>query len=389
MTTFHISAGRSHRPLAIAAVLVVLLAVIGFATPARAAVTVPILTARVASIVHNDGTVTLAGTGDPGDRVTVQPSDGAAVDARVRTDGSWRAVTHVDDFGDHTFTVSDSIGSPQRTVRATTKPVTWLAMLITREGWNRSLKVSSPGGFEPGARLEFSVDGAPSGSTVVDRDGKVAHRITGVGFGKHTLTTVLRFDGAEQLRVNATADQNADPRIDDVVVDAVGHTVHVSGRGPAATQMRFVDESGAPWSLVDGDTDWIENTDGTWEADLAYPADGTRFMGIIAEVHEDGKLVGSATSGAMIPFPTTATVDRYAPRKLVLSGSAEPNARLSFTDADGAPATDADGNAVEPRVPGLGGWTVTLDPRRLAGGTVTVHATGDDGPLGSATVTYR
>ena len=145
----------------------------------------------MASIAHNAGTVTVTGTGDPGDLVTVRPSDGAPVDARVRTDGSWRAAaTHVEDFGDHTFTVSDSLGSPARTLHVTTKPVTWAGMVIVREGWNRSLKVIAASGFEPGARLEFSADGVPSGSTKVDRDGAVAHRITGIGFGRHTLTTV-------------------------------------------------------------------------------------------------------------------------------------------------------------------------------------------------------
>lgn len=366
-------------------VIVVVLALVGTASPARAAAA---LTARVASIAHNSGTVTIAGTGDPGDLVTVRPSDGDAVEARVRTDGSWRAATHVEAFGEHTFTVSDSIGSPARTVRATTRAVTWLGLLIAREGWLRSLKVSAAAGFEPGARLDFAVDGVPAGSTTVDRDGAVAHRITGVGFGPHTLTTVERFDGAEQLRVNSTADQGADPLVDEVRVDPIARTVHVAGRGPAATDMRFVDESGAPWSLVDG-TDWITNADGTWSADLGYPAAGTRFMGIVAEVHEDGKLVGAATSGATIPFPVTAAVQRSTPGELVLSGTAEPNARLSFTDADGRPATDADGNEVEPRVPGLGSWTVTLDPRTLTGGTVTVHASDDGAPLGSATVTYR
>lgn len=385
MQLFHISDTPRARWLAFSGALVVMLAVVGAATPARAAVA---FTARVASIAHNAGTVTVTGTGDPGDLVTVRPSDGAPVDARVRTDGSWRAATHVEDFGDHTFTVSDSLGSPARTLHATTKPVTWAGMVIVREGWNRSLKVIAASGFEPGARLEFSVDGVPSGSTKVDRDGAVAHRITGIGFGRHTLTTVERFDGAEQLRMNNTADQAGDPIVDDVRVDPVARTVHVEGRGPSATDMRFVDESGAPWSLVDG-TDWIVNSDGTWSADLAYPAPGTRFMGITAEVHEGGVLIGSATTGAMIPFPVTASVQHFTPGKLVLSGTAEPNARLSFTDADGAPARDADGNEVEPRVPGSGAWTVTLDPRTLAGGTVTVHATGDDGPLGSATVTYR
>lgn len=152
--------------------------------------------------------------------------------------------------------------------------------------------------------------------------------------------------------------------------------------------MRFVDESGAPWSLTDGQ-DWTANTDGTWSADLAYPPAGTRFMGIVAEVYDDGKLIGSTTSGATIPFPVTADVTKVTATKLVLSGSAEPGARLSFTDADGSPVTDADGNRVEPPVPGSSQWSVTLDPRRMAGGTVTVSATGDDGPLGSVTRTYR
>ncbi|SBN61397.1 hypothetical protein GA0004736_0284 [Curtobacterium sp. 9128] len=353
------------------------------ASPAQAAQ----FTARVGAIAHNAGDVTLAGTGDAGDLVSITPSDGAPIETRVKPNGSWRTTAHVDGFGDHTFRVADSIGSPVATLRASTHEVSFERIMVARENWNRSLKIDGIG-FEPRSRIELTLDGVPTATTTTDRDGAFAHRISGVRFGDHTLTTVERFDGTEQLRVNTSAKLEPSPFVDAVRVDPVARTVHLEGRGPAGTDMRFVDESGAPWSLTDGQ-DWTANTDGTWSADLAYPPAGTRFMGIVAEVYDAGKLIGSTTSGATIPFPVTADVTKATAKKLVLSGSAEPGARLSFTDADGTPVTDADGNRVEPPVPGSSQWTVTLDPRRMAGGTVTVSATGDDGPLGSVTRTYR
>lgn len=366
-----------------AVIAAVALGSVAVASPAHAAE----FSARVGAIAHNAGDVTLAGTGDPGDLVSVTPSDGAAVDTRVKPNGTWRATAHVDGFGDHTFRVGDSLGSPVQTLRASTHEVTFGRMLVARENWRRSIQATGTG-FEPRARVELSLDGTPVATTTTDRDGAFAHRISGVRFGEHTVTTVVRFDGAEQLRINSSAELEPYPLVDEVRVDPIARTVHVAGRGPAGTEMRFVDESGAPWSLTDGQ-DWTTNADGTWSAELAYPGAGTRFMGIVAEVYDDGKLVASTTSGATIPFPVTADVTKVTAKKLVLSGSAEPGARLSFTDADGTPVTDADGNRVEPPVPGSSDWTVTLDPRRMAGGTVTVSATGDDGPLGSVTRTYR
>jgi hypothetical protein len=364
-------------------VATVALGAVGVAAPAQAAG----FSARVASIAHNAGDVTLTGTGDPGDLVAVTPSDGAPVEARVRPGGSWRVKAHVDGFGAHTFRVADSIGSPTADLRATTRPVSFTTIGVLRDNWHRALRVTGAG-FEPRARIELAVDGTPAGTTTTDRDGAFAHRITGVAFGEHKVTTTERFDGAEQLRVDSSAKLEPFPVVDTVSVDPVGRTVHLEGRGPAGTEMRFVDESDAPWALTSGE-DWVANADGTWSADLAYPAAGTRFMGIVAQVFDAGRLVGSTTTGATIPFPVRASVASYTPSRLVLTGTAEPGARLSFTDADGTPVTDADGNRVEPAVPGSSSWRVTLDPRRMSGGTVTVAATGDDGPLGSATVTYR
>jgi len=366
-----------------ALVAAVALGAVGVAAPAHAAA----FTARVAAIAHNAGDVTIAGTGDPGDLVSVTPSDGAPVDARVATDGSWQTTAHVDGFGAHTFHVADSIGSPTADLRATTHRVSFTTIGVLRDNWRRALRVTGAG-LEPNARIELAVDGNRVGTTTTDRDGAFAHRVTGVPFGEHTVTTTEHFDGAEQLRVNSSAKLEPFPLVDAVSVDPIGRTVHVEGRGPAGTEMRFVDESDAPWALASGE-DWITNADGTWSADLAWPAAGTRFMGIVAQVFDAGRLVGSTTTGATIPFPVTAAVASYTPKRLVLTGTAEPGARLSFTDADGTPVTDADGNRVEPAVPGSSSWRVTLDPRRMAGGSVTVAATGDDGPLGSATVTYR
>jgi hypothetical protein len=367
----------------VALVAAVALGAVGVAAPAHAAA----FTARVAAIAHNAGDVTLTGTGDPCDLVSVTPSDGAPIDTRVDPDGSWRATAHVDGLGEHTFRVEDSIGSPVASLRATTHQVSFTSIGVLRDNWHRSLKVTGTG-LEPNARIELAVDGAPVGSTTADRDGAFAHRVTGMAFGPHTVTTTEHFDGAEQLRVNSSAKLEPFPLVDAVSVDPIGRTVHVEGRGPAGTEMRFVDESDAPWALASGG-DWVTNADGTWSADLAWPASGTRFMGIVAQVFDAGRLVGSTTTGATIPFPVTATLASYTPKRLVLTGTAEPGARLSFTDADGTPVTDADGNRVEPAVPASSSWRVTLDPRRMAGGSVTVAATGDDGPLGSATVTYR
>ena len=361
----------------------VALGAVGVAAPAQAAG----FTARVAAIAHNAGDVTITGTGDPGDLVSVTPSDGAPVDARVDPDGSWRTTAHVDGFGAHTFRVADSIGSPASTLRATTHRVSFTTIGVLRDNWRRALRVTGAG-LEPNAQIELAVDGDRVGTTTTDRDGAFAHRVTGVPFGEHTVTTTEHFDGAEQLRVNSSAKLEPFPVVDTVSVDPIGRTVHVEGRGPVGTEMRFVDESDAPWALTTGE-DWAANVDGTWSADLEYPAAGTRFMGIVAQVFDGGRLVGSTTTGATIPFPVTASVASSTPTRLVLTGSAEPGARLSFTDGDGTPVTDADGNRVEPPVPGSSTWRVTLDPRRMTGGSVTVSATGDDGPLGSATVTYR
>ncbi|MFJ3384949.1 MULTISPECIES: hypothetical protein [unclassified Curtobacterium] len=366
--------------LAVAALSVGSVAV---AVPAHAAE----FSARVGSIAHNAGDVTLTGGGDPGGLIEVTPSDGAAVQTRVQPNGTWRTVAHVDGPGDHTFRVTDSIGSPPRTLSATTRTVSYQHMVVARENWQRSIRVIGAG-FEPRAHVDLSVDGIPSGTATVDRDGAVAHRITGLAFGPHTVTASERFDGTEQLRITASALLEPALLVDEVRVDPGSRLVHVAGRGPAGTEMRFVDASGAPWPLVDG-TDWTTNADGTWSADLAYPDADTRFMGIVAEVYDGGKLVGSTTTGATIPFPVTASVAKYTPKQLVLTGGAEPGARLSFTDADGSPVTDADGNRVEPPVPGSSKWTVTLDPRRMAGGTVTVTVTGDEGQHGSVTLTYR
>lgn len=366
--------------LAVAALSVGSVAV---AVPAHAAE----FSARVGSIAHNAGDVTLTGGGDPGGLIEVTPSDGAAVQTRVQPNGTWRTVAHVDGPGDHTFRVTDSIGSPPRTLSATTRTVSYQHMVVARENWQRSIRVIGAG-FEPRAHVDLSVDGIPRGTATVDRDGAVAHRITGLAFGPHTVTASERFDGTEQLRITASALLEPALLVDEVRVDPGNHLVHVAGRGPAGTEMRFVDASGAPWTLVDG-TDWTTNADGTWSADLAYPDADTRFMGIVAEVYDGGKLVGSTTTGATIPFPVAASVAKYTTKQLVLTGGAEPGARLSFTDADGSPVTDADGNRVEPPVPGSSKWTVTLDPRRMAGGTVTVTVTGDEGQHGSVTLTYR
>jgi len=360
----------------------VVLGSVAVASPAHALE----FSARVGAIAHNAGDVTLTGTGDAGDLVSITPSDGEPLDTRVRPDGSWRAKAHVDGFGDHTFRVSDSEGSA-RTLQASTHQVSFRSFQLTHDDAKRFLQLTGLG-FEPRARIEMLLDGAPIGTTTADRDGTFAHRISDVAFGKHTVTTIERFDGAEQLRLNTRTEISGDPEFEDVRVDPIGRTVHVEGRGPAGTEMRFVDASGAPWSLTDGQ-DWTTNTDGTWSADLVYPSAGTRFMGIVAEVYSGDTLVGSATSGATIPFPVTAAVSKYTPKQLVLTGSAEPGARLSFTDADGAPITDADGNRVEPPVPGSSTWTVTLDPRRFTGSTVTVSAADGPDPLGSATVAFR
>lgn len=373
-----------RRSLAVGLVAVALsLGSVAIAGPAHAAE----FSARVGSIAHNAGDVTLTGSGDPGGLIEVTPSDGAGVQTRVKPNGTWRAVAHVDGPGEHTFRVTDSVGSPPRTLTATTRTVSYQRLLVVRENWERSIRVIGAG-FEPRARVDLSVDGTPRGTATVDRDGAVAHRITGLAFGPHTVTASERFDGTEQLRIDASALLEPALLVNEVRVDPSSRLVHVSGRGPAGTEMRFVDASGAPWALTDG-TDWITNADGTWTADIAYPDADTRFMGIVAEVYDDGKLVGSTTTGATIPFPVTAEVTKYTASKLVLSGSAEPGARLSFTDADGSAVTDADGNRVEPPVPGSSKWTVTLDPRRMAGGTVTVAVTGDEGPHGSVSLTYR
>lgn len=367
--------------------LAVVLGSLATAAPAQAAS----FSARVGAIVHNAGEVTITGTGDAGDLVSISPSDGEPVDTRVKPDGSWRVKAHVDGFGDHTFEVAASGASRPTTLHATTRRVAEGIVGVVRDERQRWATVNGTG-LEPRARIDVELDGVLMTTTATDRDGAFAHRINGVPFGTHRVTVTERFDGAEQFRRNVNFPFEPYTIVDEVRVDPIARVVHLQGTGPITTEMRFVDESGAPWSLTDGQ-DWVTNTDGTWSADLAYPAPGVRFMGIIAQVYdamyETPRFVGSTTTGATIPFPVTATVAKSTPKQLVLTGSAEPGARLSFTDADGSPVTDGDGNAVEPSVPGSSEWRVTLDPRRMTGGTVTVSATGDDGPLGSVTLTYR
>jgi len=339
--------------------------------------------AWVTSIEHDAGRITITGTAYAGEEVLVSGPGVAPTSTRADWNGVFTAIAEVDDFGAHEITLTSATG-PATVVRATTQADPAGGLFVARGPHDATL--ASFGAWRAGATVNVLVDGRPVGSAPVDGAGKWAYLVDGIPYGRHTIEAQSFYDGAVQAGVRQIQTFVADPVVETSDVDLRGDRVVLTGTAQDDTVLAFSDED-APITTIGGQQT-VPVIDGRWSVELPLPGGSSRFWTVGVTALADTVAVGSTEARVTVPLAFTSTVDVYKPKKLVLSGTGEVNATVTFTDAEGSPILDKDGQPITASI-GRGVWTRTIDPRLFADGTVTATATVDGRFVGESTVTFR
>lgn len=351
--------------------------------------------------------VPVAGTAQPGASVSVDLGDGLTGSATAGTDGSWSTVVEDVPVGDHTISVTQTIGTDETTpvtqdltVRVAAPltvqtPADGSTLFVARDSGTRS--VTPAGRAEPNVAVTVTVDsGAPVTVQSSPTGAWTAPAVAGLEVGSHRVTaSELLADGAttpvvSTFRVDtAPAVTILTPGADQVFQVETGQnaSVLVSGTGTPGSGISIA---------LDGDAEGAETTtvapDGTWSATFTGVEPGDHAAEVTQTVN------GVEQDPAPVAFSVVETATPVA--ALVVTS---PSAGDVLPDADGdglvdvtATGTGEPGSTVVVSAgPGLtatvtvgdqGRWTATVEDVPVGQVTLVVTQTTDGDLTGQASV---
>ncbi|WP_407171996.1 choice-of-anchor G family protein, partial [Microbacterium sp. A1-JK] len=345
--------------------------------------------------VDDDGDtidVTVSGTGQPGETVTVTIPDQATPAAvTVLADGTWSVTFPNLPVGDYTATATQSDGStdttsfaiaPEDDVAIAT-PTPGQVIVVPDAGDTTDVLVSGTG--QPGATITVVLDGGESLTDEVDGDGNWSVLFDDVGEGGHTAVATQDVDGSTDS-VDFSIEE-----ADDVVIEepADGETILVDGPADmAVVEVSGIGQPGAVITLT-GDIPTqtaTVNEQGVWTATL--PALGLGEYTVTATQDIDG-----STDTVTFEIDDRADVTIIDPDDgdVILVPDAGDTTTITVT------GTGNPGSTVTVTIPGLdpvdtevgedGTWTV--DVPNVPEGEQVITATQDDGSSTTVTVSVE
>lgn len=349
--------------------------------------------------------VPIAGTAQPGASVSVDLGDGLTATATAGTDGAWSTVVADVPVGDHTISVTQTIGGAptapvtQDLVVRVAAPVTIAApadgssLPVAQLGGTRS--VTASGTAEPGVEVRVSLDSAAPVILTASGSGAWTTTFAGVALGDHTVSArELLANGLTAPVTNdftvdvATALVITTPQPDQVVDVATGQTasVPVSGTGyPGASVTVTLDAAGARNTTVASDGTWTTTFTGVAAGD--HTAEATQSIGGVAQSPKNVDFSVVETSNPVDPVvvtaPTAGTVipdaDGDGLVDVPVSGTGEPGSTITV---------DLGGDRTETTtVGGDGTWATTVTDVPVGPVTIVVTQTTDGDLTGSDSVT--
>ncbi|GGO91340.1 BapA/Bap/LapF family large adhesin [Stakelama pacifica] len=316
-----------------------------------------------ATVVANGSAVT--GTGEPGATVEIRDGNGTVIGtAVVAADGSFTVPLDPPLTNGETLSVvqSDAAGNVSAAVTAvapdTTAPDAPEAS-IAPDG------SAVTGTGEPGATVTVTdADGNPIGSATVGSDGTYTLTLSPPVANGETIGIVQTDSaGNSSPAVNLAAPDVTAPEAPDATVATDGSAVTGTGEPGATVEIR--DSNGTVIGTA------VVAADGSFTVPLDPPLTNGETLSV---VQSDAAGNVSAASSAVAPDTTApdAPEASVAPDGSAVTGTGEPGATVTVTDADGNPLGSA-------TVGGDGTYTLTLSPPVANGETIGVVQTDSAG----------
>ncbi|MEH3158864.1 MAG: Ig-like domain-containing protein [Sphingomonas taxi] len=332
----------------------------GNISPATA-VTAPDITAPPAPAATLDASGSVVtGTGEAGATVTVSGPGGTLATTVVDADGRYVAILPAAQVNGEALTVTqtDAAGnaSPATPLTApdTIAPDAPVAA-VSGDG------TSVTGTGEAGATVTVTdAAGAPLGSAIVGADGRFTVPLTPAQANGGTVQ-VTQTDpaGNASPTVSAAAPDITPPAVPAATVNADGSAI--VGTGEPGAQVSVTTAAGVALGTA------TVAADGSFTVALA-PAQANGEALVVSQTDGAGNISPSLPLTAPDVTPPAAPVATVVAGGVALVGTGEPGARVTVTDAAGAPLGAA-------TVAADGSFTVTLSPAQANGETVRVTQT--------------
>ncbi|GAA4265483.1 beta strand repeat-containing protein [Frondihabitans peucedani] len=346
-------------------------------------------------------TLPVAGTAEPGVRVTVTLDGATPKTVTTGTDGTWSTSFPAVSPGAHTVEATEALadGATDPVSNDVTVRVATAAVITTPQPGqqfqvtsNTTTPVVVTGTGEPGARVAVTLDGANPRTVTVTAQGGWTTTFTGVGAGRHTVSATESIGGTSQAptSVGFTVAVTADPAVGPTITSPANGQIIRDTDGDGTFDVP-VTGTGEPGSTIRVDLgSGISRTttvlsDGTWSTTVTSVPDGPRT--IVVTQTTGGTTTGSASvqvtgskaAPIVITSPTPGQVfagGMTGTSAVPVSGTAEPGATVRLS-LDGGAAKTATAAAD-------GSWSILLTA--VSRGDHTVTATETVGAATSAPV---
>ncbi|MFJ3381863.1 beta strand repeat-containing protein [Curtobacterium sp. NPDC090217] len=346
---------------------------------------------QVFPVADDDGTrdVPFSGTAQPGATVAVDAGDGHTASTTAGADGTWSTTVTGIPAGDHTASVTQTVGGSTSDPVERAFSVTAAAALtittptdgsvITVADASSTTPVTVSGSAAPDARVSVGIGGAFTAIVTADDDGDWTTTFQGVPVGGRTVTATQTVGGTTSAAVTSTFSVSAgDPLVitapaDGAVVTVLAGTttdLPVSGTAEAGADVA-VDLGGGRTAstTADDDGDWSVTVDdvpaGRYTIAATQTVNGTTSPVLRQVVTVRAAAALAVTAPAQ--GSTTTVAQDSSTIDVPVTGTAEPRADVSVVVDGGTPvSTTADDS---------GAWSVTLPDVGTGDHTVSVTQT--------------
>ncbi len=325
----------------------------------------PVIDSVTANI---DGTLTVAGTGEPGSTVTVTFPDGTTKDITLPYDGDGSysltsdapqtdgtvSVSQTDEAGNDSGTATDSY----------TDVAAPLAPVISTADQNSDGTITVTGTGEAGATVEVTFEDGTTATAVVDENGDwslTSNTPQTSGDITATQTDDAGWESPSDTYNFTDLVEPAAPTVNQPIPQNSDGTLTVSGIGEAGSTVIVTFPDGSTGTVVVGD-------DGTYSVTSTTPQDSGNV--VVSQTDEAGNSSTDTTvafaDNTVPDVPTINTPSQDAAGLLTVTGTGEPGATVTVTFPDGTTGTAT--------VAADGSYTVTSTTPQTSG-TVTASQT--------------
>jgi LPXTG-motif cell wall-anchored protein len=281
------------------------------------------------------GSVTVSGTGEPGDNVTVTPEGGTPVTVPVGDDGKFKVQIPEGEAqpGKDVTVVETGKGGSSEPVTETVPEAKPDAPDV-EVGKPTDGKVPVSGEAKPGAEVTVTPEGGTPVTTTADENGHFETDVPESEAPSGTkITTTQKTPGGESDPTTDEVPYNAPDKPDVTVGAPEDGNVPVSGTGTPGDTVTITPEGGKPVTVPVGD-------DGKFKAQIP---EGEAQPGKGVTVVETGKGGDSEPVTETVPEPKPDAPDvevgKPTDGKVAVTGDVNPGAEVTVTPEGGTPVT--------------------------------------------------